>query len=56
MKDGNGGTITGEFYDHEPLKTKYKDMYSIEKVLSHKGYLLYVKWIEFWIHPNDILQ
>jgi len=62
LKDENGNIIKGGFYEQELLKTKYKDMYLIEKILSRKGDKLYVKWLGFpnsknsYINVKDILN
>ena len=60
LKDENGNIIRGGFYTEELLKTKYKDMYLVEKVIRRKGDLLYVKWLGFpssqnsWISAKDV--
>lgn len=62
LKDENGNIIKGGFYEQELLKTKYKDMYLVEKVIRRKGDLLYVKWLGFpssqnsWISAKDVLK
>lgn len=51
LEDYQGKPISGAFYEHELIKTKYHDTYLIEKVLKRgtgkrKGYM-FVKWLGF---------
>ena len=61
LKDEKNDIIKGGFYEQELLKTKYKDLYLIEKVIKRKGDLLYVKWLGFpssengWVNVKDVL-
>ena len=61
LKDEKNNIIKGGFYEQELLKTKYKDLYLIEKVIKRKGDLLYVKWLGFpssengWVNVKDVL-
>lgn len=60
LKDLNNQDIQGGFYEQELSKTKYKDVYLVEKVLKKKGEKVYVKWLGFdqthnqWINAKDI--
>ena len=60
LKDETGQIIAGGFYEQELLKTKYKDIYLVEKVIKKKGDKLLVKWLGFpnssnsWINSTDI--
>ena len=62
LKDESGNIIKGGFYEQELLKTKFKDMYLIEKVIKRQGDRLYVKWLGFpsskntWVNVRDVLQ
>ena len=61
LKDESGQLIEGGFYQEELLKTKYKDVYLVEKVLQKKGDKLLVKWLGFpstsnsWIKSSEIV-
>ncbi|XP_031777505.1 uncharacterized protein LOC103318167 [Nasonia vitripennis] len=60
LKDYQDKPIAGGFYEEELLKTKYPDVYLIEKVLRKSGDRVYVKWLGFddthnsWINKNDM--
>ncbi|XP_031779860.1 uncharacterized protein LOC103316163 [Nasonia vitripennis] len=60
LKDYYDKPIAGGFYEEELLKTKYSDIYLIEKVLKKSGNTVYVKWLSFdnthnsWINKNDM--
>ena len=62
MKDKGGNYIKGGFYTEELSKTKYPDVYLVEKVLKRKGKKLYVKWLGFdsshnsWINEKDVVK
>ena len=62
LKDEQGNIIKGGFYKEELLKTKYKDMFLVEKVIKKTGDKLYVKWLGFpssqnsWISAKDLLN
>lgn len=47
LKDGRGHSIQGGFYEHELQKTKYPDVYLVEKVLRKRGNEEFVKWLGF---------
>ena len=61
LKDFNGQDIQGTFYEEELQKTKYEDLYLVEKVLKRKGTMVYVKWLGLnkkfnsWINKSDVL-
>lgn len=64
VKDYQGETIRGGFYEPELQLIKYPDVYLVEKVIKkdkkHKKEL--VKWIGFsdkhnsWIHESEIIN
>jgi len=62
LKDESDNIIKGGFYEQELLKTKFKDMYLIEKVIKRQGDRLYVKWLGFpsskntWVNVRNVLQ
>uniref|UniRef100_A0A023F138 Integrase catalytic domain-containing protein n=1 Tax=Triatoma infestans TaxID=30076 RepID=A0A023F138_TRIIF len=61
LEDLPGQPIQGAFYTQELQKTKYKDVYLVEKVLKRKNNKLYVKWLGFnkkhsWINVRDLLN
>lgn len=59
LKDFEGKTISGGFYEHELQKVKNPDIYLVEKVLRRKNDKCYVKWLGFdkkhnsWINKRD---
>lgn len=59
LEDSKGQPIAGCFYKEELQKTKYPDVYLVEKVLKKKGNLVYVKWLGFkeksWVNKKDLL-
>lgn len=60
LKDYQNQPISGGFYEEELLKTKYPDIYLIEKVLRKRGDHYYVKWLGFdethnsFVHKDDM--
>lgn len=60
LEDESGQEIKGGFYEEELQKTKYPDIFLVEKVLRKKGNQLYVKWLGLdsthnsWIRNTDI--
>lgn len=60
LKDYQGQTIRGSFYEQELLKVRNPDMYLIQKILRRKGNKLFVKWLGFsnkhnsWIDKSDV--
>ena len=60
LKDSNEEEIKGIFYEQEMQKTKYPDIYLVEKVLRKKGDKVYVKWLGFdsshnsWIPKKNV--
>lgn len=62
LQDQSGQNIQGTFYTEELLKTKYPDVYLIEKVIKAKGKQLLVKWLGFdnshnsWINKTDLIN
>lgn len=60
IEDGEKQPIQGQFYQHELLKVRHKDVYLVEKVLQKKrGDLMKVRWLGFdkkhdsWIKISD---
>jgi hypothetical protein len=45
IEDQRKNIILGTFYEEELQKTKYPDIYLIEKVIKKKGSKLFVKWL-----------
>lgn len=60
LQDYQDKPIAGGFYEEELLKTKYPDIYLVEKVLKKRGNNIYVKWLGFdnshnsWIKKSDM--
>ncbi len=50
LKDVYGNPIQGGFYNEEIQKTKFKDIYLVEKVLQRRGNKVLIKWLGF---PNS---
>lgn len=59
LEDLNGEPILGSFYSEELQKTKYPDVYLVEKILKKKGSKVQVRWLGFekptWIDKKDLL-
>lgn len=61
LEDTLGHKISGAFYEQEIQKTKYPDLYLVEKILRYKGNKVYVSWLGLdkthnsWILKKDIL-
>lgn len=61
LKDTNNEDIEGKFYELELQKTKYPDIYLVEKVLKKKNDKVYVKWLGFdnthnsWINKDNVV-
>lgn len=61
LKDKGDNIIQGCFYEQELSKTKYPDLYLIEKVIKRKGNKLFVKWLGLhqsensWIDKNTLV-
>ncbi len=66
LKDYNNEQIEGSFYEDELQKTKYPDVFLVEKVLKKRTYKgnkqLYVKWVGWsdkfnsWINEDDTVD
>ena len=58
LKDYQDKPIPGCFYEQELCKTKYPDVYLIEKIIRRRGNKIYVKCLGFsepsWIDKKDI--
>lgn len=59
LKDSEDTLINGGFYGYELQKTKYPDLFLIEKVIRRRGNQLLVKWLgykkEEWINREDVV-
>ena len=61
LTDLSGDNILGSFYEQELQKTKYPNIYLVEKVIKRRGNDLYVKWLGFdnshnsWIKQNELV-
>lgn len=62
LQDLQDNPITGGFYELELLKTKFPNIYLVEKVLRTKGSKAYVKWLGFnksfnsWVNKSDLIK
>lgn len=62
LQDLKGNPIVGAFYVQELQRTKYPDIYLVEKILRRKGSKVYVKWLGFpntensWISESELLD
>ena len=58
----NGEKIDGSFYQEELLKTKQKDLYIIEKIISKNKDKYLVKWKNYsdkfnsYVNQNNIVK
>lgn len=59
LEDLSSTPIKGSFYSTELQKTKYPNIYLVEKVIRKKGDQVYVKWLGFdeksWVNKKDLL-
>lgn len=61
LKDDKGNILKGGFYEQEISKTKYADIYLIEKILKRKGDKVLVRWLGYdkshdsWVNKNNII-
>lgn len=61
IEDQRKNKILGTFYEQELQKTKYPDIYLIEKIIKRKGEKMFVKWLGLndsensWIDRNAIV-
>lgn len=59
LRDKDNEIIRGAFYEQELLKTKYADVYIIEKVLKKQGKKMYVKFYDSekpeWVNKTDLV-
>ena len=53
LEDYLGNPIRGIFYTEELSKTRYPDMYLVERVLRTRGDQCYVKWLGFGSQHNS---
>jgi len=53
LKDENNQIIAGGFYEQELLKTSFKDIFLVEKVLRRKKGKILVKWLGFPSSANS---
>lgn len=52
LKDFYGNPIKGGFYNEELQKTKYPDIYLVEKILKRRANKVFVKWLGFPSNQN----
>ena len=61
LKDDKGNILEGGFYEPEISKTKYGNIYLIEKILKRKGNKVFVRWLGYdnsqnsWIDKKNII-
>ena len=61
LKDDRGNILEGGFYEQEISKTKYGDIFLVEKILKRKGDRLIVKWLGYdkshnsWVYKKDVI-
>lgn len=61
LEDSRKQNILGSFYEQELQKTKYPNVYLIEKIIKKKGNKLFVKWLGLsdsensWINKTSIV-
>lgn len=53
VEDMHKEKILGSFYEHELQKTKFPDIYLIEKVIKRKNNKLFVKWLGLGDNENS---
>lgn len=53
IEDAKCRPIMGAFYSQELQKTKYHDVYLVEKILKRKDNRLYIKWLGLPISENS---
>jgi Integrase core domain len=62
LKDYQGTSVLGSFYEPELQKTKLPDTYFVEKVIKRSGNKVLVKWLGFdsthnsWIKSTEVAQ
>ncbi|KAJ8911237.1 hypothetical protein NQ315_012224 [Exocentrus adspersus] len=62
LEDMEAKPILGCFYEYELQKTKYPDVYLIEKILRRSGNRVYVRWLGLpdshnsWVNKADIIK
>ncbi|CAK1603235.1 unnamed protein product [Parnassius mnemosyne] len=61
IEDKRNQKIVGSFYGYELQKTKFPDLYLIEKVIKRKGNKLLVKWLGLsdeensWVDKSELV-
>lgn len=61
LKDSNGETLKGGFYQEELSKSLTGDVYLVDKILKRRGDRVLVRWLNFdrkadsWIKASDII-
>lgn len=62
LEDKHKQKILGSFYEYEIQRTKFPDLYLIEKVIKRKGNKLFVKWLGLsdknnsWVNKNSVVK
>lgn len=61
LEDYQGNKIKGGFYEMELMRTKYPNLYLVEKIIKTRGNRALVKWLGFssehnsWVQKDEIL-
>jgi hypothetical protein len=61
LSDSRGEIVKGGFYEYELAKTKFDDVFFVEKVLRRKGDKMLVRWLGYdkshdtWIDRKEII-
>lgn len=61
LRDDEGNVLVGGFYEQEISKTKYGNIFLVEKILKRRGNKLFVKWLGYdgshnsWIDKNQVV-
>lgn len=61
LRDSTGQNVSGAFYEYEMMRTKYPNIFLVEKIIRRKGNKLLVKWLGFdskhdsWINKQDLV-
>lgn len=61
LEDEHKNEVAGGFYEYEIQKTKYPNVFRVEKILRKKGDKVYVKWLGFdhshnsWVNKENVM-
>lgn len=60
LQDAKGEVVQGRFYEQKLQRSKYPDIYLIEKIIRRDGDRAYVKWLGLpersWIKLGDVVR